>query len=131
LAVFADTNSEFNLPSASRRWLCATINNNQKTDREAAMRQFTMTMIALTAFGAMLVTAQAENQTARASQAFRAATHYYTGSDAWAAHDKVRHPAPRAPQVVQPMPTKRAVDPLYESCEYPWRHLELGCPLGR
>jgi len=22
-------------------------------------------------------------------------------------------------------------DPIYESCEYPWRHLEVGCPYGR
>jgi hypothetical protein len=69
-----------------------------------------MTVTALTAFGAMVVTA---------------VTH------AWAAHHKVRHPAPHARQVVQPVPTKRAVDPLYDSCEYPRRHLELGCPLGR
>ena len=35
---------------------------NQKTDREAAMRQFMMTLMALAALGAMVVTAQAENQ---------------------------------------------------------------------
>jgi hypothetical protein len=40
--------------------LCATINNNQKTEREAAMRQFMMTVIALTAFGALVATAHAE-----------------------------------------------------------------------
>ena len=22
-------------------------------------------------------------------------------------------------------------DPIYESCEFPWRHLEVGCPYGR
>jgi len=22
-------------------------------------------------------------------------------------------------------------DPIYEACEFPWRHLEVGCPLGR
>jgi hypothetical protein len=21
-------------------------------------------------------------------------------------------------------------DPIYESCEYPWRHLDVGCPYG-
>jgi hypothetical protein len=36
---------------------------NQKTDREAAMRQSTMTVMALAAFGTMVMTAQAENQT--------------------------------------------------------------------
>ena len=36
---------------------------NQKTDREAAMRQFMMTVMALAVFGAMVVIAQAENQT--------------------------------------------------------------------
>jgi hypothetical protein len=35
---------------------------NQKTEREVAMRQFMMTVIAVTAFGAMVATAQAENQ---------------------------------------------------------------------
>ena len=113
------------------------------------MRQFMMTVMALAVFGAMVAAAQAENQTlnprtvsgpvkkrtvtqtARPSQAFGAAADYYTGSDPWAAHHKVRHPAPHARQVVQPAPAKRAVDPLYESCEYPWRHLEFSCPLGR
>jgi hypothetical protein len=50
---------------------------------------------------------------------------------AWAAHHKVRHAAPHARQVVQPVqpaPTKPAADPLYESCDYPWRHPELSCP---
>jgi multidrug efflux pump subunit AcrA (membrane-fusion protein) len=37
--------------------------NDQKTDREAAVRQFTMTVTALVAFGGMVVAAQAENQT--------------------------------------------------------------------
>jgi hypothetical protein len=36
---------------------------NQKTDREAAMRQFMMTVMALAVLGAMVATAQAENQT--------------------------------------------------------------------
>jgi hypothetical protein len=36
----------------------------QKTEREAAMRQFMMTVTALAVFGAVVVTAQAENQTA-------------------------------------------------------------------
>jgi hypothetical protein len=22
-------------------------------------------------------------------------------------------------------------DPIYESCEYPWRHPDVGCPYGR
>jgi hypothetical protein len=60
---FPKINSEFNLLNANRRRLYATINNNQKTDREAAMRQFTMTVVALVVFGAMVATAQAENQT--------------------------------------------------------------------
>jgi hypothetical protein len=71
------------------------------------MRQFMITVTALAVFGAMVVTA---------------VTH------AWAAHRKVRHPAAHARQLVQPVPTKRAVDPLYESCEFPWRHPELSCP---
>jgi hypothetical protein len=61
----------------SRRRLCATINNNQKTEREAAMRQFMMTVMALVAFGATVATAEAENQTpqtARPSQVKRAAS---------------------------------------------------------
>jgi hypothetical protein len=61
------------LPESRR--LCtvcgATINNNQKTEWEAAMRQFMMTLVALAAFGAMVATAQAENKsvtrTARAA----------------------------------------------------------------
>jgi hypothetical protein len=35
------------LLNANRRRLCATIDNNQKTEREAAMRQFMMAVIAL------------------------------------------------------------------------------------
>jgi hypothetical protein len=62
-AVFPNINSEFNLLNANRKWLCATMGNNQKTDREAAMRQFMMTVMALVAFGAMVAIAQAENQT--------------------------------------------------------------------
>jgi hypothetical protein len=61
LAVFPDINSEFSLPNANRRWLCATINNNQKTEWGAAMRQFMMTVLALTAFGAMVATAKADH----------------------------------------------------------------------
>jgi hypothetical protein len=71
------------------------------------MRQFMMTVTALAAFAATAVTA---------------------ASPARAAHHKVRHPAPHARQVVQPVPTKPAADPLYESCEFPWRHPELSCP---
>ena len=66
-AVFPDINSEFNLLNANRRRLCATINNNQKTDREAAMRRFMMTGMALMAFAAIVATAQA--QTVRGGQA--------------------------------------------------------------
>jgi hypothetical protein len=112
------------------------------------MRQCMMTLMALAVFGAVVAAARAENQTPNPrtvsgpvkkrtvaqtapSQAFRAATEYHAGSDPWGAHYKVRHRAPHARQVMQPVPTKRAVDPLYESCEYPWRHLELSCPLGR
>jgi hypothetical protein len=74
LAFSSDINSEFNLLNDNPRWLCATINNNQKTDREAAMRQFMMTVMALAAFGTVVVTAQAENQTARPSQVKSAAS---------------------------------------------------------
>ncbi len=24
----------------------------------------------------------------------------------------------------------RSIDPIYDSCENPWRHLEVGCPYG-
>jgi hypothetical protein len=54
------------------------------------MCQFMITVTALAVFGAMVVTA---------------VTH------ACAAHRKVRHPAAHARQVVQPVPTKRAVEP--------------------
>jgi hypothetical protein len=63
MAHSPNINSEFSLLNANRRRLYATINNNQKTDREAAMRQFMMTVTALAVFGAMVATAQAENQT--------------------------------------------------------------------
>jgi hypothetical protein len=51
-----DTNSEFILLNDNRRWLCATINNNE---REAAMRQFMMTVMALASFAAFAGKAQA------------------------------------------------------------------------
>jgi hypothetical protein len=33
LAIFSNINSEFNLLNANRRWFCATLDNNQKTDK--------------------------------------------------------------------------------------------------
>jgi hypothetical protein len=66
LGVFPDINrSEFNLLNANS----ATIGNDPKTDREAAMCRFMMTVMALAAFGAMVVTAQAEPQPASTSNA--------------------------------------------------------------
>jgi hypothetical protein len=47
------------------------------------MRQFMMTMIALTASAATMVTAQAENHAARPSQTVSAAAVYSTGARAW------------------------------------------------
>jgi hypothetical protein len=51
-------------------------------------------------------------------------------TSAQAAHHKVRrHPAQPSAQAVQPKPKpKPAGDPLYESCEYPWKHPEVQCP---
>jgi hypothetical protein len=47
---------------------------------------------------------------------------------AQAAHHKIRrHPAPPFAQAVQPKP-KPAGDPLYESCEFPWKHPDVSCP---
>jgi hypothetical protein len=49
-------------------------------------------------------------------------------TSAQAAHHKVRrHPPQPSAQAVQPKP-KPAADPLYESCEYPWRHPDVSCP---
>jgi hypothetical protein len=42
-----------------------------------------------------------------------------------AAKHEVRHPAQQA---AQPQP---AGDPLYESCEFSWKHLDVSCPYGR
>jgi hypothetical protein len=44
-----------------------------------------------------------------------------------AAKHTVTHPAQ---QTAQPQP-KPAGDPLYESCEFPWKHLDVSCPYGR
>ena len=52
-------------------------------------------------------------------------------TSAHAAHHKSRrHPAQPSAQSVQPKP-KPAGDPLYESCEFPWKHLGVSCPYGR
>jgi hypothetical protein len=49
-------------------------------------------------------------------------------TSAQAAHHKVRrHPAQPSAQAVQPKP-KPAGDPLYDSCENPWKHLDVQCP---
>jgi hypothetical protein len=49
-------------------------------------------------------------------------------TSAQAAHHKSRrHPAQPSAQAVQPKP-KPAGDPLYESCEFPWKHLDVQCP---
>jgi hypothetical protein len=45
-------------------------------------------------------------------------------TSAQAAKHKVRHPAR---QTAQPQP-KPAGDPLYESCEFPWKHPDVSCP---
>jgi hypothetical protein len=50
---------------------------------------------------------------------------------AQAAHHKTRrHPAQPSAQAAQPKP-KPAGDPLYESCEFPWKRLDVSCPYGR
>jgi hypothetical protein len=49
-------------------------------------------------------------------------------TSAQAAHHKIRrHPAQPSAQTVQQEP-KPAADPLYESCEYPWKHPDVQCP---
>jgi hypothetical protein len=49
-------------------------------------------------------------------------------TSAQAAHHKIRrHAAQPHAQAVQPKP-KPAGDPLYESCEFPWKHPEVSCP---
>jgi hypothetical protein len=51
-------------------------------------------------------------------------------TSAQAANHKIhRHPAQPFAQAVQPKP-KPARDPLYESCENPWKHLGVSCPWG-
>jgi len=47
-----------------------------------------------------------------------------------ARHKSRRHPAQPSAQAVQPRP-KPAGDPLYESCEAPWKYLGVSCPYGR
>src|SRR5262249_16778427 len=52
-------------------------------------------------------------------------------TSAQAAHHKKshRHPAPPYAQAVQPKPQpKPAGDPLYESCDFPWKHPDVQCP---
>ena len=49
-------------------------------------------------------------------------------TSAQAAHHKIRrHPAQPFAQTAQPK-LKPAGDPLYESCEFPWKHPEVSCP---
>lgn len=51
-------------------------------------------------------------------------------TSAQAAHHKIRrHPAQPSAQAVQSTP-KPASDPLYDSCENPWKHLDVSCPWG-
>ena len=51
-------------------------------------------------------------------------------TSAQAARHKVRRPpAQPSAQAVQPKP-KPARDPLYDSCEHPWKHLDVSCPWG-
>jgi hypothetical protein len=48
-------------------------------------------------------------------------------TSAQAAHHKIRrHSAQPSVQAVQSKP-KPAVDPLYDSCENPWKHLDVQC----
>jgi hypothetical protein len=54
-------------------------------------------------------------------------------TSAQAAHHKSRRqPAQPSAQAVQPsvqaVHPKPAGDPLYESCEFPWKHLTVSCP---
>jgi hypothetical protein len=50
-------------------------------------------------------------------------------TSAQAAHHKIRrHPAQPYGQAVQKPKPKPAVDPLYDSCENPWKHLDVQCP---
>jgi hypothetical protein len=53
-------------------------------------------------------------------------------TSAQAAHHKIRrHPAQPSAQAVQlKLKPKPAGDSLYESCESPWKHLEVSCPWG-
>jgi hypothetical protein len=49
-------------------------------------------------------------------------------TSAQAAHHKIRrHPAQPYAQTVQPKPKS---DPLWESCEFPWKHPDVQCPNG-
>jgi hypothetical protein len=69
-------NSEFNLLTPNQRRLCAIILTIRKPTGRQQMRQSMMTVMALAVFGATVVTAQAENQTARPSQAVSGAPVY-------------------------------------------------------
>jgi hypothetical protein len=71
----------------------------RKLKREAAMRQFMTTMIALTAFGAMVAAAQAENQSVRPSQAASAAYAICTGLKAGCLSHKGRGSGPQQAEV--------------------------------
>jgi hypothetical protein len=59
-------------------------------------------------------------------------------ADAYKAHAHKTTTTWAKPPLWGPMPNRSHVntgpygnDPIYESCEYPWRHLEVGCPYGR
>lgn len=67
-----------------------------------------------------------------AAAALAAAT---VAADARRVHHRSHRTAPAA-VLPPPAPDRAGVaprrpDPIYESCEYPWRHLEAQCPLGR
>jgi hypothetical protein len=59
-----------------------------------------------------------------------AVTAVLLATSAQAAHHKIRrHAAQPHAQAVQPkLKQKPAGDPLYESCEFPWRHPDVQCP---
>lgn len=51
-------------------------------------------------------------------------------TSAQASHHKTRrHPARPPAHAMRPKPNPQpAVDPLYESCESPWKHPGISCP---
>lgn len=115
------------------------------------MRPLTMTMMALMAFAATVFTAQSESLGGALipteGQCFKypgPATFSMDAKDgrfgSWgacaqpaskskaSAHHKARqHPAQPSAEALRPQP-KPAGDPLYESCEFPWKHPDVSCP---